>query len=270
MNRAVAITLPSLLVAALLLLIPASQASSVRVAHLETGTFSEITPNTDLGEVRVSTEHAYDGRRSFSATYCGRGDVGYARGQYAVHWPDGADVWYGVALLLPHGFYDAMAGQVDLLRWDNFNLHGQGADYGGVVIYGSDHRARLLRGTYGHDDSSQLGRAFRIPEGRWVWLEVHQRLGDGAGARSTVFLDGRQVASSSRADSFGRLVTRIRYGIVAIDAGRQVAPVTVWMDRATAGTQRVGPLGPRARRAVMLPHHHRHGGRTRLGSRCPR
>lgn len=225
---------------------PVASSLPIAAAHLETGDFSEFdAPDVADGELLNATGHAYDGRRSGRATYCGGGDNGYARGVFGVDVRPGQNLWYGVALMLPPGFRQSLQGEVDLLRWDNFGLFGQGGDYGGVVVYGSDRRARLLRGRYAGKGNSLVG-AFDLPEGRWFWLEVHQRLSIGVGARNEVFIDGRRIAASRAPNSFGRPIDRVRYGIVAIHAGRQTRNVTVEFDRAAVSGRRIGRRRPGA------------------------
>jgi hypothetical protein len=237
-------------------------------AHLETGDFSEFsTPDVADGELLNTAGSAYDGRRSGRATYCGGGANGYARGVFSVDVRPGQDVWYGAALMLPPGFRQSLQGEVDLLRWDNFGLFGAGGDYGGVVVFGSDRRARLLRGRYSGHGTSIAG-TFDLPEGRWFWLEVHQRLSTGGDARNEVFVDGRRVGASHEPNSFGRPIDRIRYGIVAIHAGQQTRNVTVYFDRASVSRRRVGQLS-RGRAASVAPAQRRNGDdRGVVGRRC--
>jgi hypothetical protein len=241
----------------------ASASVPTLAAHMEARGFSEFDqPNVSAGQLTQTRGHAYDGQWSALATYCGGGANGYARGVFAPRWPAGSDVWYGGAFLLPRGFHAAIQGEVALVRWDNYNLFGPSGDFGGVVIFGSDRRARVVRGHYDAGTLDQLGATFQIPEGRWVWLEVHERLGEADGALTEVYLDGQRVSSSTQPNSFGRPVDRIRYGLVAIASGAQDRPLHLWFDRAIAGGSQVGPLSSSARAAVPAPH--------RRGPRTPR
>jgi len=183
------------------------------------------------GSIHDSSLRAFKGSRSMRATYDGNGANGYARGLFRVHWRRGETIHYTASYFLPRGFHDAMQGQVALMRWDNWPRHESRGDNGGIVIYGSDKRARLVRGHY-YGGQKSLGRSFRLPEGRWFTLSVRQRLSTKR-PRSRVRLDGDTVMTSSRADLYGRSLDRIRYGIVAIGAGKQHHPLGLWLDEAS-------------------------------------
>lgn len=239
------------------------------IAHLETGDFREFDDADTLrGRLSTSRGHAYDGRRSVRATYCGGTGNGFARVIHRVRWPTGTSVWYGAAFYLPPSFRATVQGEVDLLRWDDYGRAGEDAVYGGVVIFGSDRRARLVRGTYG-GDGDVLGASFSLPVGRWFWLEIHQRLSSRSG-RSEVYLDGRRVSRSRGPTAYGTTIDRLRTGIVAIQAGRQTRPLSLWFDRVAFAGHRTGPRDRRSARA--LPRAERRGGpRTAtVGRRCPR
>jgi hypothetical protein len=189
------------------------------------------------GSAEVTTSRAFHGSHSMRARYRGGGANGYARGLFAVSWHGGDTVTYRAAFFLPHGFHRAMQGQVALMRWDNWPTYEGGGDSGGIVVYGSDKRARLVRGHSnehpGGNHQQALGRSFRLPEGRWFALSVRQRL-SREHPRSVVRLDGRRVVSSARLNFYGRAIERIRYGIVAIAAGMQRRPLRLWVDDAEA------------------------------------
>ncbi len=187
--------------------------------------------NTALGTLQPSATHAFRGERSARARITGGGN-GYSRGIFNVDWADGEDVWYGAAFYLPPGFRAAQQGQVDLLRWDNWVLDPDTTDRSGVVLWRSDGRAHLVRQRLGVEEVT-IAPTFAIPEGRWVVLEVHQRLSSDRGALNEVFLDGRLVARSRSANTYGRPIQRLRAGIVATDAARQRKPLTLWFDRVT-------------------------------------
>lgn len=248
---------------------PARAAVVAQAAHLETGDFSEFgAPDVADGQLFSTTSRSYDGRRSARATYCGGGDNGFARGVFGVHVGPGRDFWYGAAFFLPPGFSRSVQGEVDILRWDNFGRYGGRGDYGGVSIFDSDKRGHLDRGRYA-GPGDDLAGPFSLPEGRWFWLEVHQYLASNQTALNEVFIDGRRVAISSAANSFGRSIGRVRYGIVAIAAGVQTRPLRLWFDRAWAGGHRAGPLRP-ARTATDVPRAQRRNGSRSgaIGRRC--
>jgi hypothetical protein len=236
--------------AALTFAAAAQAAPQTAFAGLESG-FDEFSQTNALtGTLTLSSDRAYEGARSAHATYAGGTDNGYARGIWNVDWSDGDDVWFGGAYYLPVGFHKNVQGQVDLLRWDNWETNPNSTDWGGVSIYGSDRRARLLRFGAGRDNDTLVG-PFDLPEGRWFWLEVHQRLSDGGGAISEIYVDGQMVGASSEPNTYGRGVDRIRYGIVAIAAGSQAKPLEMWFDKATVGTQPAG--GTAGRVPVSAP-----------------
>ncbi len=233
---------PALLLAAAACAPVANAAVVPRQALLEGtgwGEFDQV--NASTATLTLDTTRAYQGVQSAKAAFQG-GANGYSRGIYNVNWVDGDDVWYGGAFYLPTGFKASMQGQVDLLRWDNWTVDPTNTDRSGIVIYNSDKKARILRQKLGVEQVP-LAAPFDLPEGRWFWIEVHQKLSKGAGALSEVFLDGTKVASSTDPNTYGRGVTRLRSGIVAVDASRQTTPLTLWFDRATLSTTQVAPLG---------------------------
>jgi hypothetical protein len=209
------------------------------------GAFSQT--NVETGTLALSRSRAYEGATSAFASYSGGGENGYSRGIWNVNWRDGEDVWFGAAYYLPAGFHSNIQGQVDLVRWDNWVSHPDDTDWGGVSIYGSDHRARLLRFGMGRPNDTLVG-PFDLPEGRWFTLEVHEHLSDGAGALSEVFVDGKSIGRSTRPNTYGRAIQRIRYGIVAIAEDAQRKPLDLWFDRATAGPDPAAPVTARSAR----------------------
>jgi hypothetical protein len=198
---------------------------------------------TNVLDARLaSSSRAYAGATALRATFAGGSGNAYARGVRRVRWRTGDDVWYGAAFYLPAGFIASMQGEVALMRWDNWPTYGTaGADVGGLVIWGRDGRARLKTGTY-RTESTLVG-PFDLPESRWFWVEVHQRFAAEDGqALTEVYLDGRRVGDSTRANMTGRTIERLRTGLVAIEAGHQTNPLTLWFDRAAIGRSELGPL----------------------------
>ncbi len=216
---------------------PAAAHRSQHHASLEPGNLSEFDQasavNASLG---VSKQDPLLGAWCAEATYWGDGANGYARGIFHLSWRAGDRVAYSAGFRLPAGFYDSQEGQVDLIRWDNWPLHGGKADFGGVVIYGSDKRARLVRGRY-NGEEVPLGSSFALPEGRWFTLSIFERLSRRHPV-SRVRLDGTLVASSRVRNFYGRPINRIRYGIVAIGAGQQSDDLHLWFDEAVASRWR--------------------------------
>lgn len=217
-----------------------------RTASLDNGGLARFDQlNTSAGALAVVRRTAYDGRRAARASITG-GANGYSRGLFNVDWNDGDEVWYSAAFRLPRGFVRRMQGEVDLLRWDNWPTDPETTDRGGIVIWHGDGRARLIRQKLGVEQVP-LGARFRLPEGRWFLLEVHQRLSRGGGALSEVFLDGRRVAVSRAPNTYGRGVQRLRAGIVAIDAVKQRRPLSLLFD--SVGIRGDGSRWPALRQA---------------------
>lgn len=196
--------------------------------NFESGTLSAFSQVNELnGSISVVQGQPYAGQTAVQATYNGSGLNGYARGIWNVDWEDGDNVWFGAAYYLPTGFLSNVQGQVDLVRWDNWSLYPEDTDWGGISIYGSDHKARLLRFGAGRPNDTLVG-PFELPEGRWFNIEVHQiRSQTNGSALSEVYLDGQLIGRSTLANTYGRPATRIRYGIVAIAAGAQTKPLTL-------------------------------------------
>jgi hypothetical protein len=206
-------------------------------ANLEQGDFSEFDQAASVNASLVASNvGSFSGSWSAEATYSGAGANGYARGIFEPAWRAGEKVAYSAAFRLPEGFYDSQQGELALIRWDNWPLHRGRGDVGGIVIYGSDKQARLVRGRY-NGEQVPLGASFRLPEGRWFTLSVFQRL-SRRHPLSKVRLDGSIVAVSRAKNFYGRPINRIRYGIVAIAAGRQSNDLRLWFDEAVARSWR--------------------------------
>lgn len=189
-----------------------------------------------------TTAKAYEGSYSAEANYTGGTENAYARCVVTTSWSTGDDVWYGSAIFLPTGFAAAMQNQVDLMRWDNFSLNNASQDWGGLIIQNSDKKARLKKFNV-DGDYTDLSTPFSFPENKWVWVEMRQKLSPTDGqAINEVWIDGALQSSSTTANTYGRDVTRLRYGLVAIGGGSQTNPLNLWVDRATISTSKVGPL----------------------------
>jgi hypothetical protein len=161
-----------------------------------------------------------------------QGDPGnaYARGQWVVDWGEGTHYRSAMTVFLPDGFYTHQQGAVQLTGWDTFpvlNNHMR------LIIWGQDRRARLFLKADGVD--SILSSAFTIPEGRWTHLVVEQRIAALDGW-SRVYMDGHLVAHGDGPTSTRYPVTRMRYGLVAIDAATQTLPLLIWLRDVTLVT----------------------------------
>lgn len=201
-------------------------------ANLERGLRGFHQVSVANGKLKPTKKRSFRGRQSARATYRGGGGNGYARGVFNLNWRPGTTVTYQAAFFLPRGFHRRMQGQVALMRWDNWPARGSAGDTGGIVINGSDKRARLIRGGYS-GSQTQLGRAFRLREGRWFRLKVRQRFSRKRPV-SRVWLNGRRVTSSRKQNFGGERIQRLRFGIVAIAAGAQRKSLRLFFDEARA------------------------------------
>jgi len=196
--------------------------------------------NRANGSLTTTADQVYEGQRSAKATYDGGGSNGYARGLFHVAWDEGDTVTYGAAFYFPSGFRDSMQGPVSLMRWDNWPSNSGGGDIGGLIILQADERIHLVQGGY---DRGYEGDLLDLPltEGRWVHLEVRQRLDTGANALTELYVDGQLVQSSTAPNMSGRRIERLRFGLVSMAAGAQLDPLTLYFDRVSHGTTLHGP-----------------------------
>ena len=191
------------------------------------------------GAIDVTTKRAYDGARAAKASYDGSGEDGFARTWFDVNWRQGSDVWYGGAFYISSTA--AMPCWYSLMRWDNFATYGPGGDVGGIEVSTAG-RGRLVRQDYSGANYAPLTPEFGLPDGRWFWLEVHQRLSSTDGeAINEVFLDERRVGVSRTANSRGRPVDHVRHGFVAL-AGECASAASIYFDRASVSSNARGPL----------------------------
>ena len=188
--------------------------------------------NVAAGTLGVNRTLAYgSGSYSARATYVGGGVQGAARGVFNVSWQDGDDVWYDSAFYLPTGFKLSQTGRVDLMHWDNWVSYGNASDFGGILL-GIDHKARLVHGWAANDTRQTLVGPFDVPEGRWFFIQVHQRLG-GPSPFSEVYLDDQLIGRSTAPNTQGAPIDRVRFGIVS---AQQLAPLSLWLDRVVVKT----------------------------------
>jgi hypothetical protein len=200
-------------------------------AGFETGDFLGLDrTSAQLGSLTVSGDRTYGGGYSGLATYLGGGLKGYARAVVDVAPVPDKDLWYGAAFYLPSTFAANQGGDVELLRWDNVPSRGEEADFGGIVLSGSDKRARLFRRQGINAPRETVMGPFDVPRGGWFFLEVRQRLAS-TNPLNEVYLDGRRIGRSGEPNSFGSPAEALRYGLVTID---QLRPAQLWIDRIVA------------------------------------
>jgi hypothetical protein len=107
------------------------------------------------------------------------------------------------------------------------------------------------RGTY--NSQSPLVGPVHVPEARWVWTEVHQRLSPIYGnALTELYLDGHLVGRSKAPNTAGRPIDHIRFGNVAM-ASQCSRRSTIYFDRVSVSGSPLGPLPATARRAASPP-----------------
>lgn len=169
------------------------------------------------------------------AVYDGSGVNGYSRVQLEVEWDSGDEVSYGLAVYLPEGFLDAQQGAIDLIRWDNWPLEEDTTDHGGVAL-NSDGRLRLITERHDVVEYTEILGSVDMPEGRWVTIEVWQRLSEHDGeAYNELWVDGELVGTSTDANLYNPPITRIRAGLVSMDEGTQIEPLVVYFDEVAIG-----------------------------------
>jgi len=156
-----------------------------------------------------------------------------------VDWRPGTNIWYGMAMFVPRLADWCWWAPI---RWDNFASRGSGADVGGLTI----EDGRMQVEVAGYSSQQQITASVRVPEHRWFWVEVHQRLAGADGeALTELYLDGRRVARSTAAHSAGRGIDHIRFGAVAMDGGCSL-PSAAYFDRVSLSGATLGPPRPRA------------------------
>ncbi len=220
-------------------------------AEHEGGTVSSEYDEAGLNNgTLVSFFPGYESSAAMQATVTEKD--GYARGIAKLAktgWEHGEEVWWGGAIYLPVGFYAAKQGQIDMLRWDNFEQDAVETERCGIVMQTTDKKFRLVRiketkeqKTLNLSGESVIGP--EIKEGEWNFIDVRQVLSktDGGGVNE-LWINGALVASStvkncSRSDL---IVSRYRAGIAATN-GAQTNDISVIVDDVYSGPERKGKL----------------------------
>lgn len=212
------------------------------VATFENRGFGQFDNWADAnGMLALSHDLAYQGDWSATATNWGSGNQ-YQRAWFDVDWRRGADVWYGMALFIPR-----LADWCwwTPARWDNHQTFGSRGDLGGLRIQNG--RIHVDRGTY-RSQRALIG-PISVPQGRWFWTEVHQRLSPIPGlALTELYIDGSRVGRSKAANSAGRPIDHIRFGNVSM-ASQCSRRSTIYFDRVSLSGAPLGPLPAKRRRA---------------------
>jgi Polysaccharide lyase len=202
----------------------------------ETGNFRDFDYwSVSHGSLSVTRRRAYEGRRAARATNRAVGNQ-YQRVWYDVDWREGSSAWYGMALYIPRLSDWCWWNPI---RWDNHQSFGSAGDVGGLRVWRNE--LYLDVGRYREDPTTLIGPV-AIPQGRWFWVEVHQRLSPSAGrALSELYLDGVKVGSSTAANSAGRPIDEIRYGNVAMESSCSAAS-SIFFDRVSLSAAQRAPL----------------------------
>jgi hypothetical protein len=185
--------------------------------------------NGDFEVFAPSSRTTDDWTLGLARTNGGVGNA-YARGQWTVDWSEGTNYRSEMDVFLPVGFYARQLGAVQLMGWDTFPILN---NHMRLIIWRQDRLARLFLKSDGVD--SVLSGAFAIPEGRWVRIAIEQNVADTEGW-SRVYMDGHLVAQGTGHTSTPYPVTRMRYGLVAVDAARQTLPLEIWLRNVTLTT----------------------------------
>jgi hypothetical protein len=212
------------------------------------------SPNPYGASVTLDRTRVYEGAAAAKA-HTGQGPgIQYARTLYggtagttaSLNWGAGKDVWYGMAIYLPAGFNAAMQSYFVPMRWDNYGVSN--VTRNGLAMYG-DGTWRLFRERDGVErQTNLLASTFKVSEGAWHFIEVHQKLSATAGsALNELYIDGTKIGSSTARNYYGQPASAIRYGIVATDQTNQTKPLDVWFDETFVADAYVAPLrGPTA------------------------
>ena len=133
-----------------------------------------------------------------------------------------------------------------VVGWDNRPTYQSGADYNGVVIAASDHKAYLVRGKADGSQREVLAGPVDVPLGRWFFTEVHQRL-DGTKGVNELFVDGELESKSDKPNTYGRSADQVRYGMLGLSSWHRSTSGSTAPSRARAAatTPATGGSPPR-------------------------
>jgi polysaccharide lyase-like protein len=229
-----------------------------RLAGIESPTTSpydldQVSTNCSGSSAGRDTSKAYAGVASLKvhieATECSP----YARGIFNSNAPnhvvEGDDLWFGVAIFLPSGFFSAHTKYTDLMRMDSY------VSDGGSLNKSSEQQS-INFASFSNDDiyvqaeSNEAAKTLVGPlspsvlaENSWHWVEIHARLDKDAGEAFTQLkIDGVSRGTSTGANIFaGRAdFNRFRYGLVSAGSSGS-GNLTLYIDRASVSTTERGP-----------------------------
>lgn len=246
----------------------AEGAVPTRLADLETPTtapydFDQVSPGCSGSTVARDATKARTGAASLQV-HVADGCSAYARGIFEAngtsHLVEGNDVWFGAAIFLPTGFWDAKHSYVDFLRLDSYSLDAWDPNQPngtpdnrrqalGLAAFTNDD-LHVTHSAPGAGTASLIGPLTNprvlLSENQWHWVEVRAKLSATSGVAVTELkIDGVSRGSSTQPNrTAGRDdYNRARYGLVAT-AGSGSGNLTAWVDRASLRPTELGAPPP--------------------------
>jgi RHS repeat-associated protein len=195
-----------------------------------------------------SPARAYEGAASGRAFYSAAAQQGHnADGVHLVSVPDRGAFYYGAAFYFPTGTFSGADPKqnrdIDIMRWDNYPRHPSDWNFSAIRISGSDHRARLVKGSYPDEwNATAIGQSFKLAEGCWNHVVVYQRLSSAAspdtehpsGALNRVYLNGDELFTSGDPNNtLGRGTLKFRFGLPNVRATSEPRDLELNVDNAT-------------------------------------
>ena len=191
-------------------------------------------------------------------------DEPYARGIVESNAPnhlvEGDELWLGVAIYLPPGFYDAHTGYTDLIRIDSYVTDDSRstafADRAEINFASWDNDELHVRAARGSTSTDLIGPMSPsvLPEGAWNWVELRLRLSSSDDAAFTELeINGVSQGSSPVANLFSGAepLNRLRFGLVSSMAGGS-GDLTAYFDRITVRNAEI-ESGPPASESEEAP-----------------
>jgi hypothetical protein len=205
-----------------------------------------VTQTAGTGTFERTTAQSFEGEWSARAGFTPSANNAHGRGVFYVDQPANAEGYYAASFYFPAGtFSDPQSNRrVDILRWDNIRSFGNSAaDFGGIQIYGSDHKARLFRQQSTSGAIDQLGASFTLEQGCWNTVVVRQKASATQGqAINEVFVNGDRVVNTDAPNAYGRKVDDIRVGLVDVRESAEASPFQFYVDNTYIGTSDSPPV----------------------------
>ncbi len=186
----------------------------------------------------------------------------YARGIFETNSPNhlesGDDLWFGAAIYLPKGFYEAHTSYSDLLRIDSYvndksesTPFEERAEINFACWDNDDLHVRAAIGSTNRELIGPLSPTY-LPEGAWNWVEIHIRL-DTQEALTELFINGSSIGGSGLGNLFNKAapLNRLRYGLVSTGTAGS-GNLTAYFDRASINSSERGPIPSTTESRVSL------------------